>query len=149
MNIQKATLCFLRNNEHILLGMKKRGFGMGKWNGFGGKVNVNENPIAAAKREVIEEIGIEIKEIIEKGFINFHYETHDVNVWLYEVTSWQGNPTESEEMRPEWFKISEIPYTQMWPDDVMWLPLYLKNQKINAEFWFDNDFIITKSIFHN
>ena len=26
-------------NEKVLLGRKKRGFGMGKWNGFGGKMD--------------------------------------------------------------------------------------------------------------
>ena len=33
----EATLCFLLAGERILLGMKKRGLGVGKWNGFGGK----------------------------------------------------------------------------------------------------------------
>ena len=33
------TLVFLRDGSKVLLGMKKRGFGAGKWNGFGGKVN--------------------------------------------------------------------------------------------------------------
>ena len=32
------TLVFLREGGKVLLGMKKRGFGVGKWNGFGGKV---------------------------------------------------------------------------------------------------------------
>jgi len=31
------TLVFLRRPGQILLGMKKRGFGQGRWNGFGGK----------------------------------------------------------------------------------------------------------------
>ena len=34
------TLVFLRNGSKVLLGMKKRGFGVGKWNGFGGKVRI-------------------------------------------------------------------------------------------------------------
>ncbi|MEK7607017.1 MAG: DNA mismatch repair protein MutT, partial [Patescibacteria group bacterium] len=32
------TLCFIHQSPRILLGMKKRGFGAGRWNGFGGKV---------------------------------------------------------------------------------------------------------------
>jgi hypothetical protein len=32
------TLCIVHQNDKVLLGMKKRGFGMGRWNGFGGKV---------------------------------------------------------------------------------------------------------------
>lgn len=44
---------------HVLLGLKKRGFGTGKWNGFGGKVEANENIRQAAVREMKEEAGIE------------------------------------------------------------------------------------------
>lgn len=44
------TLAFIRNNDNILLGMKKRGFGVGRWNGFGGKVNSDETILEAAKR---------------------------------------------------------------------------------------------------
>ena len=36
------TLVYIRDEENILLGMKKRGFGVGKWNGFGGKVQPGE-----------------------------------------------------------------------------------------------------------
>ena len=34
-----------------MLGLKKRGFGVGKYNGFGGKVGLNESIIDAAIRE--------------------------------------------------------------------------------------------------
>ena len=36
------TLVYIRDDENILLGLKKRGFGTGKWNGFGGKVQAGE-----------------------------------------------------------------------------------------------------------
>lgn len=44
------TLALIRSNSNILLGMKKRGFGVGRWNGFGGKVHSNETVLEAAKR---------------------------------------------------------------------------------------------------
>lgn len=48
----------LRENRHVLLGMKKRGFGKGKWNGFGGKVEQGETMVESAVRELKEEAGI-------------------------------------------------------------------------------------------
>lgn len=33
-------------------------------------------------------------------------------------------------MRPAWFLETEIPYSQMWPDDIHWLPLVLEGNKI-------------------
>jgi 8-oxo-dGTP pyrophosphatase MutT (NUDIX family) len=38
------------NDKQILLGLKKRGFGEGKWNGFGGKVHVGESIAKGAVR---------------------------------------------------------------------------------------------------
>ena len=40
--MKQLTLAFIRDGERVLLGMKKRGFGEGRWNGFGGKVHPNE-----------------------------------------------------------------------------------------------------------
>jgi len=44
------TLVFIIEPDRILLGMKKRGFGAGWWNGFGGKVQPDETIEEAAKR---------------------------------------------------------------------------------------------------
>lgn len=47
------TLTMILKNDKILLGMKNRGMGKGKWNGFGGKVEPNETIDDAAKRYAI------------------------------------------------------------------------------------------------
>jgi 8-oxo-dGTP pyrophosphatase MutT (NUDIX family) len=53
----QTTLMFLFNSQgQILLAMKKRGFGVGKWNGPGGKVQEKETILQAAVREVKEEV---------------------------------------------------------------------------------------------
>lgn len=44
------TLAFITKDGQILLGLKKRGFGEGKWNGFGGKTNSGETIANAAVR---------------------------------------------------------------------------------------------------
>ena len=44
------TLAFIRDGGRLLLGMKKRGFGAGKWNGFGGKVDPGETILQGAIR---------------------------------------------------------------------------------------------------
>ncbi len=55
-----CTLLLLKHENRVLLGMKKRGFGMGKWNGFGGKVDPGETLLAAALREMQEESGVAV-----------------------------------------------------------------------------------------
>jgi 8-oxo-dGTP diphosphatase / 2-hydroxy-dATP diphosphatase len=125
----------------MLLGMKKRGFGMGKWNGFGGKVNKNESIEEAAKRELKEEIGLEAVEMQKVGVINFEFENSDEapEVHFFWVKKWAGSPAESEEIRPSWFDINGIPLDKMWPDDKFWMPLFLDDKKFQGKFIFDKE----------
>ena len=46
-----TTLVVVHDDEKILLGYKKRGFGAGRWNGFGGKLNDGETLEQAAHRD--------------------------------------------------------------------------------------------------
>lgn len=48
--VKLFSLVLIRDQDRVLLGQKKRGFGLGKWNGFGGKVELGESMIDAAKR---------------------------------------------------------------------------------------------------
>ena len=59
--MRSATLCIPIKQGKILLGVKKRGFGIGKLNGFGGKPQENEHIDDAAIRELEEEIGLKTK----------------------------------------------------------------------------------------
>ena len=119
--------------------MKKRGFGVGRWNGTGGKVKEGEKNIDAAIRETTEEIGVEIKNPEKFGLFHFtfpHKPEWNQDVHLFLVKEWQGEPTESEEMMPKWFSFNEIPYNKMWDDDKLWLPHILKGEKVEADFIF-------------
>ena len=54
--LREATIVLLLRNDEVLLAMKKRGFGEGKWNGVGGKPNAGESIEEVAVRETKEEI---------------------------------------------------------------------------------------------
>lgn len=133
------TLCIIHNHPKVLLGMKKRGFGAGKWNGFGGKVETGETIEEAAKREVCEEAGIRVADIEKVGHINFEFVGDPVTleVHVFKAGSFSGEPTEGEEMKPQWFHKDKIPFDQMWPDDKHWFPLFLAGKKFKGKFVFE------------
>lgn len=133
------TLCIASKYPRILLAMKKRGFGAGRWNGFGGKLKDGESVEAAAKRETEEEIGISISKITRAGIIDFEFQNNPeiLEVHIFRADDWSGEPKETEEMKPQWFHVDEIPYEEMWPDDRHWLPLLLAGKKFRGRFLFD------------
>ena len=143
MRIQKTTLLFLRDENRILLALKKRGFGKDKYNGVGGKVELGETPEEAMLRETEEEIGVTPIKYEKVGLIDFvefvKGEKMNVNMHVFVSSKWKGEPTESEEMKPKWFDISDVPYSQMFEDDKYWLPFVLQNKKIKANFEFDEN----------
>jgi len=135
------TLCIAHKHPRVLLGMKKRGFGAGRWNGFGGKVKEGETIEEAAVREIKEECGFETSRsgLSKRGIIEFAFENDPVEleVHIFKIEDYDGEPVETEEMKPQWFYIDEIPFKQMWSDDLYWLPLFLKGRKFKARFKFD------------
>ena len=141
------TVGIIREGNKILLGLKKRGFGAGRWNGFGGKVEKDETPIETMKRELFEEVKIRTVDLVEYGTIAFRFENHEdvIECHFFLIEEYEGNPIESEEMRPEWFDIAKIPYDSMWPDDRFWLPLMLKGKKFDGKILFNSQGNILKN----
>lgn len=151
MNKIETTLCLLKKEDSILLAMKKRGFGVGKYNGVGGKIEKNETPEQTMIRETKEEINVIPVKYEKVGLIEFdeYYKGNKENVvfHLYIAYEWEGEPSESEEMNPRWFNIDEIPYNDMFLDDKYWLPLILSGKKIKAYFNFDENWnLLSKKI---
>lgn len=142
--IKKLTLCIVYRHPNVLLGMKKRGFGAGRWNGFGGKVEPGETIEDAAKREVWEEAGIKVTDIEKVGHIDFEFVGDPIalEVSIFKAGSFSGEPVESDEMKPQWFHKDEIPFEQMWPDDKHWFPLFLADKKFTGKFLFEGQDII-------
>jgi 8-oxo-dGTP diphosphatase len=139
-----TTLLLIRRGDEILLAMKKRGFGSGRWNGVGGKVDPGETIEQAVVRECQEEIGVtptEYHKVAEHDFIlnsqtpdEWHMYTH-----TYLCSQWEGEPVETEEMAPQWFKVSDMPYSAMWQDDRYWMPQVLEGKLLKTLFTFDTD----------
>lgn len=142
MKKKVLTLALPVQEGKVLLGMKKRGFGMGKWNGFGGKVEAGESIEEATKRETFEECGIDIREMKEVGTHEFRFEDKPdevLKVHVFRVTKFANDPSETEEMRPAWFVFHEIPFDSMWVDDHHWFPYFLEGKKFRGEFLFSSD----------
>lgn len=137
--LKLGTLAFPVKDGRVLLGLKKRKHGEGKWNGFGGKALPGEEIETTMLRELTEEAGIVATQFKRVGKLTFANEVNDMwGVVIYLVTGWEGQIVETEEMLPQWYPIDSLPFESMWPDDAYWLPHVLDGEVITGEFVLDD-----------
>ena len=135
-----ATLLFVLKDGQALLIQKKRGLGAGKINGPGGKIDPGEEPLAAAIREVQEELGVTPLQVSERGELSFQFlDGLALHVRVYVALDHAGEPMETEEAVPLWVDQSAFPYDQMWEDDRFWVPHMLAGRGFALRAVFDGD----------
>ena len=127
-----GTLLFLCGRDadaarRVLLIHKKRGHGAGRVNAPGGKLQQGESVLECALRETAEEVGIELGSAECRAELRFV--ERDGPQWLGFAFVARVDDTpraiESDEARPFWCAVDDIPYDRMWPDDRIWLPRIL------------------------
>ena len=141
MTLLKLTLVFVFRDGQVLLGLKKRGFGEGLWNGFGGKVNEGETILEGAIRELNEESGLTGKNLEKVALLYFDFEKDlgkykELEIHVFKTSTFEGEIVESDEMLPKWYNLSEVPYQDMWPDDIYWYPIMFAGKLFKAQFKF-------------
>ncbi|KAI0084747.1 NUDIX hydrolase domain-like protein [Irpex rosettiformis] len=146
--VKHYTNAFIRQNGKILLGYKKRGFGLGLYNGFGGKVEPGETSAQAAVRELEEEAGITAP-LRRCGSLFFILQGLEAAfcIEIFVAEEYEGTIIETDEMGPEWFSdgsdpssdLPPIPLKQMWADDEFWMPMFLNNRMFVGRGDFSED----------
>jgi 8-oxo-dGTP diphosphatase len=128
----------------VLLGHKKTGLGTGKIVGLGGHVEPDESAAEAAAREVKEESGLCVAadSLVHAAHVTFLFPARpswDMEVAIFTAATWSGEPAETEEICPEWFPVSALPYDRMWQDARHWLPRVLAGERLRAVFSYAAD----------
>jgi 8-oxo-dGTP diphosphatase len=146
--VVRTCLCLIRRESaagrQVLLGLKKSGFGEGKWVGLGGHVEPGEKPEAAAVREVAEESGLIVPadSLQHVASVEFRFPSRpswDQTAEVYATWVYQGEPAESDEIAPAWCAEDALPFPLMWDDARYWLPLVLAGEHVDVTFTFADD----------
>ncbi len=144
---QRANLLFIVRDEKILLIRKKRGFGAGKINGPGGKVDPGETALESALRETFEELGIHPLGAERRGELHFQFrDGYSLHCVVFLARDFSGEPRETDEAVPLWTPIDAIPYDEMWADDRHWLPLLIAGEYFASYFEFDGEELLSREI---
>jgi 8-oxo-dGTP diphosphatase len=119
--IVPRTLVFLTRGDQLLLlkGAPHKRLWADQYNGLGGHVERGETPLTAARREVREEAGLEVKELDLRAIIHVTLpEPPGVMLFVFLGEAPQGEPRASEEGAPIWVKqnaLEELPLVEDLP----------------------------------
>jgi 8-oxo-dGTP diphosphatase len=151
----RTCLCLIRRHTpggpQVLLGLKKTGFGAGKWVGLGGHIEEGEKPEMAAVREVLEESSLVVPadSLQHMASIEFRFPyrpSWDQTAQVYLTWAFEGEPAESNEIIPQWFAEDELPFPLMWDDARYWVPAVLAGRHVDVTITFAEDCATVVSI---
>jgi ADP-ribose pyrophosphatase len=130
--------------RQVLLGRKKKGLGLGKIVGPGGKLEPGESPSQAAVREVAEETGLVVAEsaLTALGHIRYEFPSRPAwsqESWVFSTSDFSGEIVESDELLVQWHPFDSLPLGEMWHDARWWLPDALSGRPVHRTFVFGDD----------
>jgi len=102
-----------------------------------------EPPEEAAAREMLEETGLRVSGARFNGILNFYLgdsKELDQTVFVFFCENSTGKMRASKEGELRWFSVDAIPYSEMWQDDQVWLPLMLEGKSLVGDFYFTKDY---------
>lgn len=104
----------------------------GKFNGLGGKIEEGEDIISSVKREILEESGLRVEQMVLRGTINwpgFGKEGQDWFGFIFRVDEFSGELiTENPEGVLEWVAIDQLDKINLWESDRAWLSMVFEKE---------------------
>ncbi len=87
------------------------------WEFPGGKLAIGESAEEALRRELVEELGIEITSCDHFHSLEHDYPAMRVAIEFFLVRTWQGTPSGIEGQLLRWLRLSEISPEMLLPAD--------------------------------
>lgn len=102
----EVVAAILKTNKKVLIGKRMKGdSNAGKWEFPGGKIDADESPENALRREIKEELGFELRDFSFFDQIQFEYPRYSVNIRFYLVD----------------MKSNEIEFVKDSHDELLWI----------------------------
>lgn len=117
-------LIFLRNGPDILLirGAPDKRIWANLYNGVGGHVEIGEDILAAAHRELREETGLKASNLSLKAVVNIDAGEKDLGILMFVFVGWSDERAtrRSSEGELHWNRINQLPQGEL-VEDLNWL----------------------------
>jgi mutator protein MutT len=101
-----------------------------KWEFPGGKIEEGENPCNCLRRELMEELSIDVevgRQIIK---VNYSYPEFDINMICYMINSFNGEPKNIVHEKIVWEYIDRLKEYDFLPADIPLVDLLINDKKL-------------------
>lgn len=125
--MRNTSLCYIeRGGKYLMLHRtkKKNDLNGGKWIGVGGGFEEGESPEECARREVMEETGLDIASFRFRGIVTFvsdSWETEYMHLFTAESADGEIRPCDEGEL--EWIEKDRLFSLSLWEGDRIFLDL--------------------------
>ena len=156
-----STLIYIFCEKKVLMihrVKKNQDFHKGKWNGIGGKLELNEDPLAGAVREIAEETGIKIEEkaLLPMGTLTFpSFKATEEQDWICFIfrADLPGKISdysliETTEGHLEWHPQEKVLELPLWDGDPTFIPYVIERKPFLGTYWYENKKLIKYKITH-
>ena len=152
-----AVLLYARNSGRVLMIHRNAegrvgDYHSGKWNGLGGKLDPDESPLEAARREFHEEAGIllDLKLFIPLGSLTFpNFKAHKCEDWLVyvftiELTDDEAGSVVSKNAEGElhWVAALDLDKLNLWAGDRYFIPYVAANRPFMGTIWYEGQEVV-------
>lgn len=123
----QTTLCYLeRDGKYLMLHRvkKEHDCNRDKWIGVGGKFEDKESPEECARREILEETGLTVRQLLYRGIVTFvsdRYPTEYMHLFL--ARGFSGEQTVCNEGELAWISKEDLLALNLWEGDKIFLRL--------------------------
>lgn len=154
-----AVLIYARSEDQILM-IHRNGnpgdYHSGKWNGLGGKCELDESPREAARRELKEEAGLELlpESFRPLGVIQFpNFKAHKSEDWIVFLFSVELESvlktrviSRNSEGELHWVGASEVPSLNLWPGDRHFISWVISQKPFSGTIWYQGQEVLRAEI---
>ncbi len=106
----------IRSGNKVLIGLRPENHSLaGQWEFPGGKIETGESPELALKREMNEELGIDVEVGTLLLAVTHSYGEVNILILFYEILYWKGEPKSKHHQLIEWIEPREF-YTRPIPE---------------------------------
>jgi len=120
-----SAVALIDPDNRVLIAQRPEGKSMaGLWEFPGGKVQTGETPECALRRELEEELGIEVCEtcLAPFTFASHSYDEFHLLMPLFICRTWEGNPTPRESQKLAWVRATALKNYPMPEADIPLIP---------------------------